>query len=682
MPVVSIIMPVYNALPYLKEAVDSILKQQFADFELICIDDGSTDGSYEVLEQLREKDNRISILHQSNQGAGVARNYGMSIAKGEYLLFLDADDIFLPNLLSDVVKCAKEKKSDITVYRFESYNSITKQNKSCDYAFRKEEWQSDVINWKDNPKKIFTSFNPCAWNKLFKKSFIDSIKLTFQNNKRTNDLYFTTIAMALAKRIALLDKVLLFYRIGNVNSSQATNNIAELDFFKALIGVKTTLEKNLILDELQSAFNELVTNTITHNIKTSKDSGIKIYDFLMREGFKKLNFNYKDNAALCALFSRYQLYEFKKRIKKAGETTADIIYSSKKINQDDIAVSVIIPVYNVEKYLIECLKSVSSQTLKNIEIIAVNDGSTDSSLEILSKYSKKEDRLIVLNQANAGLSMARNNGTNIAKGEYIYFLDSDDFIDMCCLEKLYNKSKIDNLDILFFDAESFFDFKDEQLENKFSNYKNYYKRKGNYQQTMTGKELLRSMYKNDEYRVSAALQFIKRSFWIENRLDFYPGLLYEDNLFTFTELLQARRVEHINEAFYKRRIRKNSIVTRPKNFCDAYSYYICWREMLKIKSQNYHTSCEELDNIIESIRKSYIRIFNNLTVSEKDNILFLTPAEQIDWISKNAKNNTQKNNNMQNNSTINRTIRYYNEHGLLTTVKKVVNKIIDVLWKR
>lgn len=667
MPIVSIIMPVYNAMPYLEEAVNSILKQRFAEFELICIDDGSTDSSCELLEQLREKDNRILILHQANQGAGVARNYGMRFAKGQYLLFLDADDIFLPNLLNDAVKCAKENDADITVYRFETYHTITKEKKSCDYAFQKEAWPKGVINWQDNPNKIFTSFNPCAWNKLFKKSFLDSINITFQDNKRTNDLYFTTIAMALASRIALLDKVLLFYRIGNVNSSQATNNIAELDFFKALLAVKVTLENNHLLNKLQLAFNELITNTIIHNLKVNKENDIKIYEFLKASGLEKLNFKYNKDSKLYTFFSRYQLHDFQTRIQKASKTSADILITSALQRQDDIAVSVIIPVYNVGEYLVECLKSVSSQSLKNIEIIAVNDGSTDNSLEILASYSKIETRLIVLNQDNAGLSMARNNGTKIAKGEYIYFLDSDDFIDNCCLEKLYSKAKMDNLDILFFDADSFFDFKDVFLEKKFASYKNYYKRKGCYHQIMKGMELLRNMYKNDDYRASAVLQLIKRKFWIENNLKFYPGLLYEDNLFTFKELLKADRVAYINEALYKRRIRKNSIVTSSKNFCDAYSYYICWKEMLKIKAQfNCHLD-EVIDSLIENMKKSYIHIFDKLTADEKENILFLPQSEQADWVIR-----------RQNDSIINKTIKYYYEHGLFITTKKIGNKIFEI----
>lgn len=112
-----------------------------------------------------------------------------------------------------------------------------------------------------------------------------------------------------------------------------------------------------------------------------------------------------------------------------------------------IKVSIIVPVYNVEKYLEKCLDSLINQTLKDIEIICVNDGSTDNSQKILEKYSKKDNRITIINQDNAGLSVARNSGIDIAKGEYIGFVDSDDWVDLNFYEKLYNSAIENDADI-------------------------------------------------------------------------------------------------------------------------------------------------------------------------------------------------------------------------------------------
>lgn len=111
-------------------------------------------------------------------------------------------------------------------------------------------------------------------------------------------------------------------------------------------------------------------------------------------------------------------------------------------------VSIIIPVFNVECYLQECLDSVVNQTLKDIEIICIDDGSTDSSLKILQKYKKQDNRIILLTQENKGAHLARTTALKIAKGEYIGFIDSDDWIDLDFFETLYNKAIEENADIV------------------------------------------------------------------------------------------------------------------------------------------------------------------------------------------------------------------------------------------
>ena len=114
-----------------------------------------------------------------------------------------------------------------------------------------------------------------------------------------------------------------------------------------------------------------------------------------------------------------------------------------------VKVSVIVPVYNVDKYLEECLDSIVNQTLNDIEIICVNDGSTDGSLKILEDYASKDDRIKIITQENGGLSVARNTGIDVAKGEYLSFVDSDDFIGLEMFDKMYDQAHSQDLDILF-----------------------------------------------------------------------------------------------------------------------------------------------------------------------------------------------------------------------------------------
>lgn len=115
-----------------------------------------------------------------------------------------------------------------------------------------------------------------------------------------------------------------------------------------------------------------------------------------------------------------------------------------------VKVSVVIPVYNVENYLEECLDSIINQTLKDIEIICINDGSTDASIDILEKYAKADSRIQIFNQNNSGLSAARNRGIELSKGEFVYFIDSDDYLDLNALKELYDLSVKYGTDFIIF----------------------------------------------------------------------------------------------------------------------------------------------------------------------------------------------------------------------------------------
>ena len=130
-------------------------------------------------------------------------------------------------------------------------------------------------------------------------------------------------------------------------------------------------------------------------------------------------------------------------------------------------VSIIVPVYNVEEYLKECLDSLVKQTLTDLEFICINDGSTDSSLEILNEYAKKDGRFIILSQENQGQGVARNNAIQISKGEYIAFLDPDDWVELNALEILYNFAKEKNAQIVQFNYKEYNEEKDRYREQDF-----------------------------------------------------------------------------------------------------------------------------------------------------------------------------------------------------------------------
>lgn len=232
-------------------------------------------------------------------------------------------------------------------------------------------------------------------------------------------------------------------------------------------------------------------------------------------------------------------------------------------------VSVIIPVYNTEKYLREALDSIVNQTLKEIEIITINDGSTDSSLDVLNEYAQKDNRIIVYSQENKGLSKTRNFGLDNCKGNYIYFFDSDDILSSTALEESYNKSENDNLDICFFDADIFYD--DIKYDLHFD-----YKRCHLLEDKIyDGIEITNILLDINKFRASACLYITKSDYWHRKEL-YFENTLHEDELYSSLLFLQAERVGFINNTFFKRRVRGSSIVTSPfteQNLC-AYLFTI------------------------------------------------------------------------------------------------------------
>ena len=210
-------------------------------------------------------------------------------------------------------------------------------------------------------------------------------------------------------------------------------------------------------------------------------------------------------------------------------------------------ISVIVPVYNVEPWLRECLESVLlHQDLDNIEVICIDDGSTDASLQILNEFAEKDSRVKVYTQSNSGLSATRNRGIELASGEYILFLDSDDLIAENSFLYLYNEVTNNDLDVLYFGACVIFDNK--ILEEKYQNNKGYYIRNKNndYSDIVSGKELFVCLIDNNEFISSACLQLVRNSFLKESNLRFYEGILHEDELFTPEVMTLAKRVSCIN----------------------------------------------------------------------------------------------------------------------------------------
>lgn len=302
--------------------------------------------------------------------------------------------------------------------------------------------------------------------------------------------------------------------------------------------------------------------------------------------------------------------------------------------ENHIIVSVIIPVYNTAPYLEECLESACKQMLKSLEIICVDDGSTDKSLSILKKFADQDSRIRVISQANQGASHARNVGIQQAQGKFIYFLDSDDYLVPEALETLVNTMEARELELLLFNANVFGEGGVE--ENRLQNEKGYFRRVHEYPTVCKGEDLFRRLIENQEYTASVPVQLTKSTFLKDNSLSFYEEFIHEDELFVFECLLLASKAGYINKSFYYRRVRQNSVMDlrqSEKLTFSVFSLFSCVKQMLKFcdsaewKKGNEEAVFSNLERMIGDCRERYERLdeaarIKLLEMAGKDKFLF------------------------------------------------------------
>ncbi len=296
-PCVSVIMPLYNAGKYLRKCLQSLCEQTFDDFELICIDDGSEDNTIEIVQEYMTFDKRIDLLRQNHGLAGVARNLGMARAKGEYYLFLDGDDFFAPQLLERSVKKIKEDNAEICLFDAQLYFSDTGEIKRPGIYLKHEFLPAKIPFEGKSYPYIFNLSTASPWNKLIKRSLVDEYEIRFMPLQRCNDVYFIFLTMAVAKRITVLDKVLVNYRQSDA-SLQASNDKSPYDWYLALIALKKKLVQLSIFDAVEQSFINYALSLSIYNLFSLKTAAAfcDIYNRARTQMFKELGITGYDSA--------------------------------------------------------------------------------------------------------------------------------------------------------------------------------------------------------------------------------------------------------------------------------------------------------------------------------------------------------------------------------------------------
>ena len=399
---ISIVVPVYNVENYLRQCLDSISEQTYKNFECILINDGSTDNSKQIAEEFL-LDSRFKLINQSNKGLSEARNTGISHIREEstFVAFVNSDDYIYPDFLETLIEHI-EDDVDIIEGMIEYFHDEIKVD-NISHNFEKQ-----ILTTKDDKlgKLALNEMRVSVFPKLFRKSLLTED--FFPEGWIFEDLAVVPELVSHSGKWIKLPKVIYGYRIRPNSITTKEFSEEKLDVFK-------------IFGKYDLFFKD-------------ESDGTK----LLVEKLKYLHLNYHDIEFVPENNRYKQLYKQEKQ--KLLSKIAD--YESKAL------ISIIVPIYNVEKYLRQCLDSIQDQSYQNFECLLINDGSPDNSADICKEYVSKDPRFRYIEKENGGVSSARNLGLEHSKGEYITFIDSDDWVDLDYLEVLHSKIKEYNTDFV------------------------------------------------------------------------------------------------------------------------------------------------------------------------------------------------------------------------------------------
>lgn len=584
---ISVIIPVYNVANYLQQCLDSVYKQTYNNLEILCIYTKSTDDSYQILKS--QSDSRLRIIRRDDGGLGGARNTGLINATGNFVFFLDSDDWIDEKAIELLYNKIIQEKSDFIMFPFYSYDSVS--NKVLE-----NEWGASLnlgnvrspfshIDLKDeyviSDKSIVV-----AWNKLYRIDFLKENNITFLENLRYEDNPFYYKCLIKAKRISYLDKKLLYYRINRKNSLQSTG-----------YDNKNVLDIVLIMKEV---FNIFMESKISNNVKKIMKAYV-INEFVWR--YELMNCNtYAYRNLIKTNFDKdfYNLF-----MNKIGINNKYLINIKRHGKNNKVKITIIIPVYKVEKYIEDCILSIINQSLQEIEIIFVDDNSPDDSIKIINDYIKIDRRICLFKTPkNQGAGAARNIGLSNAHGKYIIFMDPDDmFANDNILEKIYNVAQKGNYSTVCANI---------KVIGKNSHYKNY----GDFQDYNGYNVKTNKIIKYSDYNVWSSWGFTRfmysRDIIEKNKIRFPNVRNYEDPIFLINYMEHIDSIFQISDIIYLYRyIPKNSTaqVSTLNNIVNGMKILFKYYE----KNKLYIHYANEYKNLINFLKYDYNELINSKT---------------------------------------------------------------------
>ncbi len=514
---ISIVIPIYNAEKYLEQCLNSIKNQTYKNFEVILVNDGSKDESETICKRFLEYDARFRYFTKENGGVSSARNLGLDNVKGDFITFIDSDDWIAENHLELLINSIKKTNSDIVVSCYKEFDN----NIDTYYTIVYTKQEKNLLNFekmnRDDFLTIFPklmSINVCFNNavaKLFRKELVNNLRFD-TSIKYGEDLDFYFSLYLNVESISYVDELTYVYRIhGDSTTSNFNQEYAEqeLSIFKKMF--KKIQEIGLPTIHYFNKFQKLL----------------------------KARVNYIKNKVLLN-----EHLDFLKNIEGT-------------VTYPNTLISVVIPIYNVSPYLRLCLESIENQTYPYFEVLLVNDGSRDNSEDICQEFINKDKRFRYFEQENLGLSAARNTGILNSKGEFITFIEGDDFVVPNYLAELYQSALKNDSEIVIGSYKKF---------NENDN--NYYIHVFDYKEEhFNQNELIQK--RGIEFETSWGILFHKRLF---EMILFPVGKSIGDCFTNFKLFMESCKASYIHKDLYIHRIRKGSLsaLLTEKYFTDIF----------------------------------------------------------------------------------------------------------------
>ena len=403
-PMVTVLMSVFNGEQYLREAIDSILNQTFTDFEFIIIDDGSTDGTLDIIRGYT--DPRIMLrIYRKNVGLYISLNSGLDISRGKYVARMDADDISMPDRLAKQVAFL-ESNPEIGVcgtwYKVFGIFNIDCFSLPTDYETIKA--------------NLFFGNSIGHPTVMMRKASLNNYGLRYNSTYLHAADYELWVECSLRFSVVNIPEVLLHYRVSPTSIGQVYNNSQS----KTVMDVQKNNLKRLGIIDVDETTMKLHWN-ITNNDGdfSNKDFVMRAYTWLHRIQTA----NQEKQLYPEPYFSDVLAKKWQEICRLAQQYDASWESKNKKLNRPKV--TVLMPVYNCMQYLREAIESILNQTFTDFEFLIIDDGSIDKSVEIIKSYNDSRIRLEE-NGQNLGLITTLNKGLDLAKGEFIARMDADD----------------------------------------------------------------------------------------------------------------------------------------------------------------------------------------------------------------------------------------------------------------